>query len=71
MVPLDALFFIYSWHNKVSGKKLIGCKSELFVSALAVSSGLRSGGGGELGGDEKERRSLRIQAPDEDQASLA
>ncbi len=45
MVPLDALFFIYSWHNKVSGKKLIGCKSELFVSAIAVSSGLRGGGG--------------------------
>ena len=40
MVPLDALFFIYSWLNKVSGKKLIGCKSELFVSAIAVSSGL-------------------------------
>ncbi len=53
MVPLDALFFIYSWHNKVSGKKLIGCKSELFVSAIAVSSGLRSGA--ELGGDEKKR----------------
>ncbi len=70
MVPLDALFFIYSWHNKVSGKKLIGCKSELFVSAIAVSSGLQSGGA-ELGGDEKERGSLRIQAPDEDQASLA
>ena len=54
MVPLDALFFIYSWHNKVSGKKLIGCKSELFVSAIAVSSGLRGGGKSQVGMKRKE-----------------
>lgn len=54
MVPLDALFFIYSWHNKVSGKKLIGCKSELFVSAIAVSSGLRGEGKSQVGMKRRE-----------------
>lgn len=54
MVSLDALFFIYSWHNKVSGKKLIGCESELFVSAIAVSSGLRSGGQSLVGMKRRE-----------------
>lgn len=55
MVSLDALFFIYSWHNKVSGKKLIGCKSELFVSAIAVSSGLRDGGQSQVGMKRREK----------------